>query len=92
MNKTEILITFTVPATICLNELQRIRAREVLNRRYFNDPDVNEIVDGKYVGKYDDHPEFKDLQNAHYALCGYKKINVKIGLTTAGTFKILDCE
>jgi hypothetical protein len=88
----EILTTFTVPASICLDEFQRAKAREVLNRHYVGDAEVNKLVDGKMVGKYDDHPRFKNLQDSHYALCGHKRIKVKIGLTTAGTFEVLDCK
>jgi len=88
----EILTTFTVPVSLCLDELQRDKAREVLNLHYFNDKEINKLVDGKMIGKYDDHPRFKELQDAHYTLCGHKRAKIKIGLTTSGTFEILDCK
>ena len=82
---------FTQIIVLSLKGLQINEALAALNVFHVGDPVVNEYVGDttKLVGKYDNHPNFKPLQESHYSVNMGYQVEIRIGVTPEGRLEII---
>lgn len=86
MNHSKFLTTFVITLRGSLDSFQIDEGRRLLNLHYVGDETVNEYNENNVmVGKYDDHPNFKEMQESHYKIAMNNiSLKVKVGLCKKG--------
>lgn len=66
------------------------QAKEAVNEFYFNDKRANKIdeMTGELVGKYDNHPDFKKVKDAHYRIHRGQMFEIEFKLDQQGNLTV----
>lgn len=86
------IATYNLPFYLILNTQQQAELRRKLNLHWLGDESPNQEVRTEnttmFVGKYDDHPNFKACQDAHANI--YRSFNfwIDVDVMEDGTLRI----
>ena len=72
-----------------LNPDQLRHAFQAISKEWVGDISCNHVVDGRMQGKYDDHPNFPQLQAAHHRVAATTAFKLKMAVHADGTLSFV---
>ncbi len=87
----QIIKTIIKTISVSLNDAEQSKMRSLINLELVGDAAVNEYnEEGIMVGKYDDHPNFPQVLEAHSSLVRTKLFKAKFNVMIDGTLEFVE--